>query len=556
MGEYMSKKTYQAVRADLRIVSRPFAQYVEEVREFHGYAAPGVVMGGIMVDLALGGMPEGVLFDAVSETKACLPDAIQLLTPCTVGNGWLKILNLGRWALSLYDKHTGAGRRVHLDARRLDPWPGIRTWFLNLAPKKEQDPAKLLQEIEQAGASLYVADDIRMKPRFMERKGKKRIVFCPLCGEAYPAGGGSICRACQGEAPYEPAESEESFAQRPRAVPVELAVGKRALHDMTRIVPGASKTALFRRGQTITAGDVCRLQRMGRNSVYVVEDAAPTDDWLHEDEAARALARAMAGEGVAPAGEPCEGKVNLVAAQDGLFLADAERLEAFNMIPDLMCACRHGHSVVEKGMQVAGTRAIPLYLARQRFEQAMSLLAEGPLFRVAALRPVPVGILVTGSEVFQGLVEDKFVPVISSKVFKYGCPVVASRIVPDERAAIVEGLRELLAAGAGLVVTTGGLSVDPEDVTRQALAEAGMTDMLYGAPLLPGAMTLLGRLNGARVVGVPACALYFKTTSFDVLLPRVLAGLDIGRRDLAGLGHGALCLECKTCTYPKCPFGK
>jgi formylmethanofuran dehydrogenase subunit E len=165
-----------------------------------------------------------------------------------------------------------------------------------------------------------------------------------------------------------------------------------------------------------------------------------------------------------------------------------------------------------------------------------------------------VGLLVTGTEVFLGLVEDKFIPIITNKVEKFGCPVVASRIVPDERRAISQGLRELLEAGAELLVTTAGLSVDPDDVTRQGLLDAGATELLYGAPILPGAMTLLARLGPARVLGVPACALYFKRTSFDLLLPRLLAGLEIRRQDLARLGHGALCLECQTCSFPKCPF--
>jgi len=167
-----------------------------------------------------------------------------------------------------------------------------------------------------------------------------------------------------------------------------------------------------------------------------------------------------------------------------------------------------------------------------------------------------VGILVTGTEVFNGLVEDKFIPIISNKAQKYGCKVVKGLILPDDRQAISRGVRELLDAGADLLITTAGLSVDPDDVTRQALADAGAKDMLYGTPILPGAMTLLTHIDGVQVIGVPACALYFKTTSLDLLLPRLLAGLDITRRDLARLGHGSFCLACKTCTFPKCPFGK
>ena len=179
------------------------------------------------------------------------------------------------------------------------------------------------------------------------------------------------------------------------------------------------------------------------------------------------------------------------------------------------------------------------------------------MFRVLPLRQPRVGILVTGTEVFMGLVEDKFVPIISTKVEKFGGQVLKSLIVPDDRRAIGQGVQELLDCGIDLLVTTAGLSVDPDDVTRQGLVDAGATDMLYGAPILPGAMTLLAHIGPVQVMGVPACALYFKTTSFDLLLPRLLAGLEITRRDLARLANGAFCLDCKVCTFPqKCPFGK
>ena len=175
---------------------------------------------------------------------------------------------------------------------------------------------------------------------------------------------------------------------------------------------------------------------------------------------------------------------------------------------------------------LGGTRAIPLFLPRADFHKALAILGDGPLFRVLPLRPPRVGILVTGTEVFMGLVEDKFVPIITTKVEKFGGQVLKSLIVPDDRRAIGEGVQDLLNCGIDLLVTTAGLSVDPDDVTRQGLVDAGATDMLYGAPILPGAMTLLAHIGPVQVMGVPACALYFKTTSFDLLLPRLLAGLD------------------------------
>ena len=537
-----------------------FDEFLALVQSFHGNLAPGVVLGGIMVEAAKSRLPEGILFDAVAETRACLPDAIQLLTPCTIGNGWLKVLDLGRFALSLYDKYEGQGIRVYLDPAKVKDFSEIANWYLKLTPKREQDKDLLLAQIREAGADILTWQRVAVKPQFLGKKSRGGMTVCPSCREAYPAQDGGICRACQGEAPYvdpDPSgEMEQTCVPSLSAVPLEEALGQHLLHDMTQIIPGESKGPVFKKGQVLTVGDLCRLQQMGRHNLYVAEKNPVGQEWVHENEAALGFAGAMAGEGVVFATPPREGKINLTAARDGLFTVDEERLRVFNLICGVMCACRHNHTMVTEGRTLAGTRAIPLYLPRSDFQKAMAILADGPLFEVLPVKPARVGILVTGTEVFLGLVEDRFIPIIQNKVEEFGCEVVKSLIVPDDRRAISDGVQELLAAGAGLLVTTAGLSVDPDDVTRQGLTDAGATDLLYGAPILPGAMTLLARIGPVRVIGVPACALYFKRTSFDLLLPRLLAGLELRRRDLAGLGHGALCLECQTCSFPKCPFGR
>lgn len=535
-----------------------YDEYIQLIKEFHGYAAPGLILGGFMVDLALSRMPRDVLLDAISETSQCLPDAIQLLTPCTVGNGWLKVINLGRFALSLYEKYEGKGMRVFVDARQLDRWPEIKTWLLKLKPKAEQNTDLLVSQIREAGVGLYGIQPVKIQSHLLKKRSKGQVTLCVLCGEPYPQRDGPICRGCQGEAPYviEPTpEAQSCPTPGLRAVSAEEAVGRTALHDMTLIEPGVGKGPAFRRGQEITAGDVCRLQQMGRHTVYVEEINEIPSDWVHENEAAVAFARAMAGDGISFEEPPREGKINLTAMREGLFVVDEDRLETFNMVPGVMCASRKTCTLASQGRHVAATRAIPLLLPRTNFDQAMGVLRDGPILRVLPFRPARVGILVTGSEVFQGLVEDRFIPIISGKVERLGCTVLKSLIAPDDREAIGRGIRELLDAGADLIVTTAGLSVDPDDVTRQGLLDAGATDMLYGAPIIPGAMILLARIGSAQVMGVPACALYFKRTGFDLLLPRMLAGVRTSRRDLAKMGHGAFCLGCKTCTFPKCPFG-
>ncbi|WP_045215978.1 FmdE family protein [Desulfonatronovibrio magnus] len=539
----------------MRIGNYDFDDFIEVVRNFHGSPAPGIIIGGMMVDMGRDNLPPETIFDAIAETPKCLPDAVQLLTLCTIGNGWLKIVNLGRYALTLYDKYTGQGIRVYIDVEKLKQWPEIHAWLLKLKPKKEQSFELLMSQIREAGHGMFTAVPVQVDMNQMGRKKMSGIVICPICKEPFPGNDGAACRGCHGDSPY--VEQVECHPEPDlEHVPLEKAVGSKAVHDMTGINPEAGfKGPVIKRGQEINIGDMCRLQQVGRNNIYT--DQKPDEkDWVHEDDAARSFAEAMAGDGVTFDLPPREGKVNLKASRDGLLKINRENLLAFNLVPQVMCASRQGHLMVNKDTVIAGTRAIPLYIARSNYEKAMQVLAGGPLFDVISLPSRNVGLLITGTEIYEGIIKDRFEPIITDKVGKLGSKVVRTIICPDNREQIKKSILDLLGSGAEIVVTTAGLSVDPDDVTRKGLEDAGAVDVLYGAPILPGAMTMLTRIGSTPVIGVPACALYFKTTSFDLLLPRLLAGIRITRLDLAHMADGGLCLACKSCTYPKCPFGK
>lgn len=547
-------------KPDMTLCGHSYGEYINMIKAFHGHVAPGMILGGFMVDLAYRHLPEGEFFDALCETKACLPDAIQILTPCTVGNGWLRIIDVGRYALSFFEKYKGSGVRVYVDPEKLEPFSEIKNWFFKLKPKLEQDRDRLMEEIRNAGSSICGFEEVKVAPEFIRAAGRKGFTLCPLCHEAYPTEKGPICGGCQGQLPYRQTSTKQSSVASKgpelKAVPVEEAAGKRSLHDMTQIIPGQEKGPAFKRNQVLSAGDICRLQKMGRQSIYVSELNPEDSNWVHEDEAARVFARAMAGDGIVCSDPPREGKVELMAARDGLFCADEEQLEIFNRLPDVKCASRHGFTVVSKGDKLAGTRAIPLYIHREQLDEAMAILSGKPLFQVLSMDQAKVGILVTGTEVFLGRVEDRFIPIIKDKVEAFGCKVVTTAITSDDPEAIRDNVRDILARGVDLLITTAGLSVDPDDVTRQGLLDAGAVDLRYGAPILPGNMTLLARIDRVQVMGVPACALYHKTTSFDLLLPRLLARMEITSHDLSKMGHGGMCLDCKSCTFPDCAFGK
>jgi len=186
----------------MNICTYTYEEYLHLVKSFHGSLAPGLIIGGFIVDLALKHLPEGEFFDAICETPVCLPDAVQILTPCTIGNGWMKIFDTGRCAVTLYEKESGEGVRVYLDAQKLKPWPEFNAWYFKLKPKREQDFEKLMTQIKEAGASVLSLQRVRVRPEYIVKRRLGPTAVCPSCGEAYPLRDGSACLACQGRSPY------------------------------------------------------------------------------------------------------------------------------------------------------------------------------------------------------------------------------------------------------------------------------------------------------------------------------------------------------------------
>jgi len=338
------------------------------------------------------------------------------------------------------------------------------------------------------------------------------------------------------------------------SIPVEEAVGMVLPHDITEIIKDSFKGPAFKKGHVIRAEDIEHLRRLGKEHIYVLQ---LTPEEIHENEAALLLAEALAGSGVDYSSEIVEGKVSIKAAVDGLLKINREALFRFNMLGEVMCATLQDNTPVRKGEQVAASRLIPLVAERRVVEEAVAVAASGmPVVRVLPLRTVKAGLVITGSEVFSGRIKDRFEPVLREKLRQLGSSVETVRFAPDDPALIAAEIRTCLEDGAELIVTSGGMSVDPDDVTRQGIRAAGANSMVYGTPVLPGAMFLVGRIGTVPVLGVPACGMFYKITVLDLVLPRILTGEAIGREELAALGHGGLCRNCKQCRYPVCNFGK
>ena len=337
-----------------------------------------------------------------------------------------------------------------------------------------------------------------------------------------------------------------------KLIKTKNAVGHVLCHDLTQIIPGQFKGARFRKGHIVTAEDIPVLLSMGKEHLYVWE---LEPGMLHENDAAARLVRLCKGPGMAES-EVREGKIELRAEFDGLFRVDTARLNAVNSIDELMIATRRGNTAVRAGDKLCGTRVIPLVIREEKLAAAEAAAGEKPLLELLPFVLRTAAVVTTGAEVRNGLVEDRFTPVLIEKLAAFGIRVIHHSLPGDEPESIRAAIAEARAGKPDLILCTGGMSVDPDDNTPGAIKASGARIVSYGAPVLPGAMLLLGYYaDGTPVLGLPGCVMYAKATVFDKLLPRIAAGVELTKRDLVELGEGGLCLGCESCRYPLCPFG-
>lgn len=338
-----------------------------------------------------------------------------------------------------------------------------------------------------------------------------------------------------------------------RKVRVEDSVGMVLGHDMTKIIPGDFKGAAFKKGHIVTEQDIEVLKSMGKDHIFLLE---LNENQIHENEAAVRLANATAGIGLELT-DPAEGKVSFKAKYAGLLKVRKELLYEINSIEHISLATLQDNTPVQAGQLVAGTRIIPLVTDRYKIEEVeKNCKGEEAVIQVKPYRKMKLGIVITGNEVFYGRIEDKFAPVFKAKIAEYGAELIDIKYAPDDAEKIKTAILEHFEKGADGVVTGGGMSVDPDDVTPEGIRLTGAEVISYGAPVLPGAMFMMAYLGDKPIMGLPACGMYHKNTIFDLIFPRVLAGERIKKRDIAALGYGGLCTQCKICTYPTCHFGK
>lgn len=338
-----------------------------------------------------------------------------------------------------------------------------------------------------------------------------------------------------------------------KLVKTEDAVGQILGHDMTQIIKGVTKEAIFRKGHVVTEEDIPVLLSIGKDNIYIWEKE---EGMLHEDEAAEVLCEICKGKNIGRTNVK-EGKIDLIANVDGLFKVNTEQLNKVNSFGDMMIATIHGNFPVKAGDKLAGTRVIPLVIEEKKMEEAKVIAGVEPILNVLPFVHKKVGIVTTGNEVFYGRIQDTFTPVLREKLAEYDTEVISHVILNDDHEKITSTILDMINQGADMILCSGGMSVDPDDKTPLAIKNTGANIVTYGAPVLPGAMFLLSYYEDRiPIIGLPGCVMYSKRTIFDLILPRLMADDKVTREDISKLGHGGLCLSCKVCTFPNCGFGK
>lgn len=334
-------------------------------------------------------------------------------------------------------------------------------------------------------------------------------------------------------------------------VRTEDAVGLCLCHDITAMVPGF-KGALFKRGHVIQQEDIKQLLDIGKKSVYVGDIG---EGMLHEEDCAQRLADMIRVSGTHYEG-PSEGKMMLISNSRGMLRVNKKLLGDVNMIGDITIATMPDHSRIEAGDRLASMRIVPLFTRKEQIEEAEALCKDTPLIDLLAYRERTAAIIITGSEVYSGRIQDRFEPVVRRKLADFPGRILDVKICDDDMDMIISSARDLLDRGADLLIFTGGMSVDPDDLTPGAVKRLGADIISHGVPAQPGNMTLCAYLNDIPILGVPGAAIALPTTIFDVLLPQIYTEQKLTKQDLVNLGEGGLCRMCATCHFPNCSFGR
>ena len=338
-----------------------------------------------------------------------------------------------------------------------------------------------------------------------------------------------------------------------KKVRIEDAIGQPICHDMTRIVPGQFKGVAFKRGHIITEEDIPRLKQIGKEHVYVGQ---LPEGYIHEDDCAVRIAKAICNEKDFDFSEVAEGKINISTKYDGVLRIKEEKLYKLNSIKDISISTTFPDIVVRKGKKIASERIIPLYTKEKHIEILEEICNSEKLFFVEKFTKLNVHLIITGNEVYKGLIKDKFYDALLPKVKSYGCEIVKVVKSPDDKDRIKSEIERSIKENADVILCTGGMSVDEDDLTPISIKEVADETIVHGIPVQPGNMFLLAYKNNIPIMGLPGSVMFHGTTIFDIVFPRIACKEKFNKDFFIKLGLGGLCEFCSTCHYPNCNFGK
>lgn len=338
-----------------------------------------------------------------------------------------------------------------------------------------------------------------------------------------------------------------------KQIRIEDSVGCILSHDVTKIVPGEFKGRLFKKGHVIREEDIPKLLDIGKEHIYVWE---PKKGQLHENDAAIRVKDLVLGQGCYISEEIKEGKIDFFANTQGVLKINKDLLLKLNLLGEIIVSTIHNNTPVKKGEKIGATRVIPLIIDEKKILEAEKIIKE-KIISVEEIKPKKAVLITTGNEVYKGRIKDAFLPVMKEKLEYYGSEIVKQIILPDNKEMITENILKAIEEDkVDMIICTGGMSVDPDDVTPSAIKDCNGEIVTYGAPVLPGAMFLLAYYKNIPILGVPSCAMYSKRTIFDLVLPRILADEKLSFEGIARFGNGGMCLNCEICSFPHCSFGK
>ena len=337
-----------------------------------------------------------------------------------------------------------------------------------------------------------------------------------------------------------------------KKIRIQDAIGCELFHDITKILPGEFKGVAFKRGHIIKEEDIDELLSIGKDHVYIYEK---DDDTVHENDACNIIKDLIAGDHLKESSIQ-EGKINLFAKEDGLLKINLSLLYEINLSGEIIISTLHNDMPVKKGRKAASLKIIPLVIKNEKLDNLKSLLKNRKVINIKPFKKIKIGAITTGNEVYHGRIKDKFDPVLREKALEYDCEYLGQIFCPDDKEKIGSAIKDWVKRNAQMIICTGGMSVDPDDVTPSAIKESGAKIVSYGSPVLPGAMFLISYKGNVPIIGLPGGAIFSKRTVFDIVFPKILAEEEITSSYIAALGHGGLCMDCPVCVFPNCGFGK